>query len=257
MRDWINKQEKDYKIKIKTLISKTKFPRIPDDELEISAQYESSDFFLHKNKQIKTPSLGTAYLLGQIAISFNSVYYWNKPIIKLIHTHVDSDSGIIDSVVSVLNMTKLSHWYKHLPLIEQQCKENHRKGINLWTNRNILFPHLIFCGKSEKQITHLSISNALFEKLWYSLKQLNDKIKECTNNQDLKSKTMLTITDEGENVKNNKKLRRYREFTIPDEGSNFFGLHVKNFPGSWRMHIYPDYNKKCVYIGYFGKHLPL
>ena len=175
----------------------------------------------------------------------------------MIHTSINLHSEIVDTTVVVKNITDHSHWQEHFALIEEQRRNNNRKGKDLWINRCTIFPNLIFCGMSEKQITNLSISDALFNKFWHFLRQLNDNIKGCTNDHDFIQKISLTITDESMSVKNNKRLRRYREFSIPDNGKHFFGLHIKNFPGSWRLHFYPDYHKNCVSVGYFGKHLPL
>jgi len=257
-RDWIQKQEKEYSISIKTLISKTTIPQIPIDDLKSISQFKLSEFCVFANNHIKTPSLGASFILDAISISFLTDSIWDSFNIALLWTSLDEHDEIQEKECSVKNIARVKHWEKYFNEIQDQRKENLKKGRLFWENREKEFSELIFCKDSKKQFTSLSIGNSNYNRLWDNLKLLNNNIAVCNSDRELKEKTKLNFSDESDSVKKNNKLKRYREFVLPDKGTKeFFGLHVKNFPGAFRLHFFPDYTKKKIYIGYFGKHLPL
>jgi len=161
----------------------------------------------------KTASLGIVYLLNQLAISFQSTVYWDFAYIKLIRKSISSNTIIEEEIISVNNITRIAHWETHLITIDNQRKANNRKGRDLWENRNREFPNLIFCKETEKQITNLSIDDALFNCFWDSIRLLDDNIRQCESDSELLTTTGLKISDESNTVKNNPKIRRYREFS--------------------------------------------
>ena len=243
---------------MKSLIVNTAVPQIPDDDVLAHHRYDLSEFYLRDDKKKGTPSLGAAFILDAISISFLSDVAWDFPEIALLWVKMDDNGKIENENPSVKNAARLVHWQKHLKDIQAQRKKNCRKGAAFWKNREQEFPNLVFCGDTEKAFKGLSVSDAMFNRLWDNLKLLNEHIVGSDSDEELREKTALDFTDESESVKNNPKLRRFREFTLPDGSSKeFFGLHVKNFPGAFRLHFLPDYPGNRVYIGYFGKHLPL
>lgn len=256
LRDWLKEQEKDYSNRIKTLISKTTVPQIPINEIGLSSELELSEFNLAANEKIKVPSLGAAFLSNQTGLSFHSSKYWSSNSVKIFQIRLNEKSDIETHECDVKNIAIIEHWSLFHALLEKQRQENCRKGKTLWEQKEHEFPNLVFCHSTKKQIENLSVGDAVFNRLWNNLKALDSSIEKCDNLNAFIKKTSLNISDESDPVKQNKKLARYREFTIPGVGKNFFGLHIKNFPGAYRLHILPDYIASKVYIGYFGKHLP-
>lgn len=258
MKDWIKHQEKEYSRRIRTLISKTAIPRIPPENMDERDRFGLSQFYLSKKPAIETPCLGVAFLLNGMAVSFLSDGVWDDSFIDLKWHTFEKNGLIVEKKCEAKNAARFEHWALHLKEIHAQRKENCRKGIEFWKNRRREFPNLIFCGDTEKTFQNLSIGNANFSRLWDNLKLLNEHIRDCRSDRELKENTGLNFSDESNRVKTNEKLRRYREFTLPGEPiRKFFGLHVKNFPGAFRLHFLPDYKTGKIYIGYFGKHLPL
>jgi len=256
MRNWIESQNIDYKRQLKTIIDKTVSPQIPVDEIETNNDALLSEFSLESNCEIQTPSLGVAVLLDQLAISFKSNSYWDYSEINLIRQKLNSNAEIIKNICIVKNATQFTNWQKHLKIINLERKENLRKGSKLWENRETEFVNLIFCQATKKQFQQFNFNNSTYNRLWENLTLLNDNISKCSNNSEFKKITKLNFSDESDSVKNNPKLSRYREFTLPNDNKEFFGLHVKNFPGAMRLHFIPDYSTNKIFIGYFGKHLP-
>ena len=256
VRDWISHQDKETKIRIKTIIDKTESPQIPANEIEADYNAQLSDFSLKHNRDIKTISLGAASLLGQIALSFQSKDYWNYSEIELLKIKLNNDGNIEEEACTVKNAAQFPHWEKHFTAIEAERKDSCKKGGVLWEQKELEFENLIFCKSTEKQFKQLSINSATFDKLWNNLKELNKFVCKCRNDDDLKVKANLNFSNESKSVENNPKLRKYRDIRLPDGSKKFFGLHIKNFPAALRLHFYPDYINQKIFIGYFGKHLP-
>lgn len=258
LREWLKKQDKEYSRSIKTLISNTAIPHIPMNELECLGQFELSEFSLASDNAFKTPSLGASVILDAISISFLTSDLWDLSEVNLLRGKIDPKGEIKTKECVAKNAARVEHWEHHFREILLQRKGSYRKGGLLWDNRHAEFPNLIFCSDCKKIFTNLSISRANYDRLWENLKLLNNNIFGCNSDGQLKEVTQLNFTDESNRVKENSKLKRYREFTLPDKSERaFFGLHVKNFPGSFRLHFLPDYEQHKIYIGYFGKHLPL
>lgn len=256
LRHWIENQEQEYNRKIKILISKTETPHIPFDNIHTAEVMSLSDFYLEIDRSINTPSLGAAFLIQQPGFSFLSADHWNHEKIDLIHETIDEQLVLKSKTCKVQNIATVPHWDIWLKELERQRKENCRNGATLWANRHLEFPHLIFCGSTDKQIQNLSVNNATFSRLWDNLRLLNNGIQSSSSDQSLAQVTGLTIHDESDSVKNNPRLRKHRMFTLPEGSRAFFGPHITNFPAAFRLHVLPDYNEKIIYIGYFGKHLP-
>ncbi len=258
LRTWLEKQEKEYRRRLKSLFANTAVPQIPYEDAILRHRYGLSEFYLDGNKKLATPSLGAALIQDAISISFLSGIHWDSPHISIVWMKMDDSMSIEKEKQTVKNAARLVHWRVHLVDIQKQRKENCRKGAEFWNRREQEFPKLVFCGNTEKEFKRMSYSNAMFNRLWDNLKLLNEHILESDSDEELRAKAALDFTDESDSVKNNPKLRRFREFALPGgTQKEFFGLHVKNFPGAFRLHFFPDYQNNKVYIGYFGKHLPL
>lgn len=256
LRDWVTAQENDYKTRLKTIINKTDSPQIPLSEIEAAHNEKLSEFLLKHDNRIQTPSLGAALLLNQLAISFRSHSCWDDSEIDLLKDTLQNDGSFAKEECVVKNTAQFFHWEKHFAVIEKERKENYKKGRKLWEQRTSEFPNCIFCSSTENQFKRLSINKATYDKLWDVLKNLDNSIADCSNNDELKGNTGLDFSYESNTVQNNPKLKRFRMITLPDGRTEFFGLHIKNFPDTMRLHFLPDYKAKKIYIGYFGKHLP-
>ncbi|MEZ4829669.1 MAG: hypothetical protein R3C61_25790 [Bacteroidia bacterium] len=254
-RTWFEKQELEYKRKVKSFITKAAVPQIPEEEIVIAERFSLSEFVLFDDRSVSVPSLGAASLLGQLALSFDSHTRWQPAIISLWHRELTSD-GDQEAALDVHHCVSAAQWQVFKDRITEERRDSLRKGSELWDNREAEFPHLVFCGQTKSQLKHMSVSTTVYHQLYGALTALNDY---CEKGQDfslasLKAETKLTISDESDTVKNNPKLSNLRTFTVGSE-KQFFGFHIKNFSGAFRLHFYPDPSEKKVHIGYFGKHM--
>ncbi|MEM7660363.1 MAG: hypothetical protein AAF399_29930, partial [Bacteroidota bacterium] len=256
VRDWIKEQEREYQRRIKSLISKTEVPHIPEEELGLTDRFALSDFYLANEPEIETPSLGAAYLLSQIAISFASHDRWLPSCIPLLHREL-REEGEPESTVEAKNCATWESWQNYAQALERQKIASLQKGKALWEHRETEFPHLIFCGKAEKQLRNLTVSDTVFRQLWDALYKLNDfcETGRKFSLREIQEQTQLRMSDESETVRTNPSLAQLRTFLIEGE-KVYFGYHIKNFSGALRLHFYPDQARNRIYIGYFGKHLP-
>lgn len=259
LRNWLDKQEKEYILKIKTIISKTEVPLIPADENKQLAIFELSEYHLSENPEIKTPSLGAAHLLKQTAISFYSNEYWNKHQIGIEKYEIDSSSGKENSSsVLVDNITTLIHWDYYLNLLNIQRKESLLEGNNLWTQRKTEYPNLIFCGETEYQFKKFNFSKNTTNKVINIFGKMNSF---CENNkknftvENFRNITQLNFSPESQPVQDNEKLRALRKFRNPNGEKEYFKWHIKNIPNT-RLYFQFDFEQKQILIGYIGKHLP-
>lgn len=260
VRNWLSefkeKKEDDIVTMIKTIIERTLAPVIPPERISIHDDVNNSVFTLTSMPNINTLSLGVASFLNKSTISLKSHPYWNSSKLKVTRYYIYGDEEL-NKELTINNITQLGHLQPLINSAIAERKANCRKGQNLWENRATEFGNLIFCGKTNKQLKNLSINNATFDCLWDNMKKLNEHIINSSSYDELKSLTDLDFTDESTTVFDNPKLKRHRVFSMPSGDKKFFGFHIKNFPSSMRLHFLADYTKSKIYIGYFGKHLPL
>ena len=256
-RAWLGNQEREYRRKVRSLISRTNSPIISKQDNDNLSRFEYSEFTLAEDESVNVSALGATYLLRQQAISLLSKGWCKLEKIRIKHKELFGNS-IKDGVVTVSNVATFEQWLQSKKQLLEERKISVQQGKTLlWDNRERDFPNLIFFGDAPKQLQNLQLSKVVFAQLWTTLVKLSDY---CESNgtyslMDITEKTGLTASDESETVKNNPKLRRYREVTL--EGQKIFvGYHTKNFSGAMRLYFYPNSTEKSIYISYFGKHLP-
>jgi hypothetical protein len=256
--DWLAQQPIDVRRKIKALMDKSSYPFIPEEEVEILNRFNFSNFCLKENNECPTPALGATYLLKQVAISFNSYPVWSQNPIDICGEELTYEGNIVSFETSVRNCSTLQHWVIYEEELKVQQRESLRKGVELWKLRQQQFPNLVFCGKTEKQLKGLPVSIETYNQLFNALTKLNDYCSEEKNFtlEDIKEETQLNMSDESDTVKQKPKLKRHRMFQINNK-REFFGIHVKIMGKEFRLHIFPLKSECKIFIGYFGKHLPL
>ncbi|WMJ72023.1 hypothetical protein RCC89_02385 [Cytophagaceae bacterium ABcell3] len=258
LREWLalKRENRDFVRKVKFIITKTSAPQIPSSEILVNERHQLSNFFLKSSKEISVPSLGAAYLLKQLAVSFASAQLWLPRHIPLLHNELTTHGETRNEVI-VNNCATIDSWEAYLKVINQQRKVNLKKSNDLWNNRREIFPNLIFCGASEGQLQNLQVADTVFNQLLSALEKLNNYCEDADSYslQETVEYTQLRISDESNSVKQNPKLRRHRMFMINGR-KTFFGFHIKSFSGALRLYFLPDRSEQKIYIGYFGKHLP-
>jgi hypothetical protein len=123
---------------------------------------------------------------------------------------------------------------------------------NVWENRAILFPNLIFCDRIWEQIEHLSVHDDRFKLINEKLKRLNAFTgKWVAGVFDFKNLGLENSPDTPTRVANTLALRT---FNCPAIGERVFNLHIKWSYGRefFRLYYFPNENNHKVYVGYIG-----
>lgn len=123
---------------------------------------------------------------------------------------------------------------------------------NFWDNKEILFPHIVFCERVWDQIQHLSVTDDRFLLIREKLKKL-DKFTGTwkTGAFNFKSLGLNNSPDTPNRIAKTVKLRT---FNCPSIGDQVFSLHIKWSFGRefFRMYYFPNEGDRKVYIGYIG-----
>lgn len=254
IRNWIeNQQEKDYKTRLKSLISSTTTPVFRVTDVEKESKHSFSEFKYY-GRQV--PVLGATFLLNQLSFSINSHQIWCSSTFSLDCLEINEEV-ISESKVDVNNVTTLEHWIEHFKIIKDY-------RLSLAKNkdeRNVLigrFEHIIFTPNSLKQI--MNSDHEFFIEIWTNLQNIENVVRKVYEDKiELNYKLIidncpeLNIADESDSVKANPKFSNARKFMYNDVRM-FFGHHIRKFKGSKRLHFIIVGNN--VVVGYAGKHLP-
>lgn len=121
-----------------------------------------------------------------------------------------------------------------------------------WDNKEILFPHLIFCERVWNQINHLSVDDDRFDLINSKLKRLNSFTGMWHGGAfNYKNLGLDNSPDTPTRISNTLALRT---FYCPEIGDRVFSLHIKWSFGRefFRLYYYPNESNNKVYIGYIG-----
>ena len=133
--------------------------------------------------------------------------------------------------------------------------KDYLKGLVAYGNDD--YKNLIFCHNVLRNFERLGIHKSLLKKIKDVLGKLNSVIQVTESESYIIENAGLSISGESQTTKNNIKLIKHRNFKLPNGNFKIFDLHVKNFPDGQRLYFLPDFKSKKIYIGYFGKHLPV
>lgn len=254
IRKWIdNQSEKDYKTRLKSLISSTTAPIFRIEDIVKEKRHSFSEF---KYNGLDVPVLGATFLLNQLSLSINSDQIWCSSSFSLNCLELTEDD-FCETNANVKNVTTLDHWNENFKLIidyrASLAKNKEEREVLIGR-----FSEIMFTPKALKQI--MNADHEFFIEIWTNLQSLDDVIKIINEEntelsyQRLKNDCLeLNISDESDSVKQNPNFSKYRSFMF-EENRYFFGHHIKRFKNSKRVHFIISNNK--VVIGYAGKHLP-
>lgn len=238
----------DYSIDLKTI-----FKQLPNDVQSllipaITSQpmlREIPPYYYHQynEESLEVKGFAYAYENNLYAISYNNLV-WGNPNYTLLK---------IDEVIE--ENVQVNHFIENSidALGEDTVYESLNSSEELWIRRKDIFPNLVFCKETEKQICSCSIKNKLLRTSYQKLKVLNDGIGGKPLNEFNYKNLGIAISGESESTLN--KYSKERTFSIPEtEREEIFELHIKS--GDWRYHFYLDNETNMCYIGYIGVHLP-
>jgi len=259
LSQWIGQHsDRDYLRYIRRIMDRTKCPLISSDESEILDVFNRSEFTLANNYHQPVPSLGVAFLIETPVVSFCSMQHWGENQIAVVRNYLDEQADeVIKKDCCVENISQDSHLFFFLERIKKERKASQDYLKELEVSGNDDYKNLIFCPNVLQNFKRLGIHKSLLKRIEDVLGKLNNVIKITESESYIIKNSGLNISGESQTIKNNRKLIKHRKFKLPNGNFEIFDLHVKNFPDGQRLYFLPDFKSKKIYIGYFGKHLPV
>ena len=122
-------------------------------------------------------------------------------------------------------------------------------GIELWVKKGVLYPNLIFCENTRKQLSCLHANTPSFQQILCRLQELQRVAATMNNDFDpdifrykVSPESITRINDLGDKLKFK---------GIGDEFS-LFTWHLRYTPGKGRIHFFPDEATNLIYVGHIG-----
>jgi len=231
----------------------TKAPYLTDiSDATINDKVNSSDFLYNETS---AAGLSVAYLLDNLALSIRSASCWHLGHIEITYRYLDIDGDILDEIVTVTHASHKGHILEHGFWIKERINTTIYNGLDIWQQRERLFPNLQFCDSVGETLQLFNNGNS---PLHLVIKKLLELEKFCVQWQeysgafDLKN---MPLTGSVESEATLKQHANEHTFRCPDGKERVFSLHVR-ITRNWRLHYYPVTEKQQLIIGYIGEHLP-
>ena len=205
--------------------------------------------------------LGYAYIHNSYSLSLISDELWQKQKIELLKTYIDNNQDSIEEERIIVDNISTSD---NLNIFLEEIKQKNEllnfdmilnmRGIDLWNEKEKLFPNLIFCDGLKIYFEQLEITHREYKSVLTILNGINI----CFENKNLQANDYHNklnnlpskYSTESQTRKTNPNLN-FR-FICPDGEYRDFFEHYRYTPGAGRIHFYPDYTNKKCYIGYIG-----
>jgi hypothetical protein len=214
---WLHDHEIDFDIRQNFYQVLATPPLIKDIEIKELDTFNST-YFYYQEKEAK--GLGAAYLLQTLAISFLSDSLWDTDEILILHEQIDVNGDVIKPSIPVVHGAKSEHILSHKQNFIDLRNSLLTKCSYIWNKREELFPNLIFCGKTKKQLNKGLSSryvHQIYDRLTALNEYLNSWIEGEFNYSDFINKHNVNCSPESDST-----MRLYgdqRRFSLPDSRS--------------------------------------
>jgi hypothetical protein len=242
--------ERDLKVFFNGVQARTPFLRDISDT-EVIDRVERSEF---KYKGETAIGLGVASLIEGLAISFISDEEWNNPVILLSVDTLDDAGEILSETLEIVHACNLDHVDEHEGWIRNRIRTGVRDGADLWNRREELLPFLSLCENVRGQLQRLGSNNPMLRPVMKRLLELNAYASHWEEGMFDPSALPSKVSPESAST-----IRQYeneRSFQCPDGVTRLFSWHARLTPEAWRLHFFPDLDRRTIIIGYIGPKLP-
>jgi hypothetical protein len=246
---WFKDADQIERLFIKNLATKTPFSTdILNLEIKNIEDSAGLSEFICEGKQ--AIGLGIAHLLNTIAISLLSDKCWDCNSLCVEFRRIDEDGEVIDEVVNIIHVSRKNHVQEHGIWIQNRIRTGLINGVDLWNQRNELFPSLIFCENVGKQLESLNKGEPILEQVKKRLFELEEYCQNWTTGSFNSEAIGCKVTPESDSRL--KQLKREFTFKCPDGEKRIFSWHLRMTPGAWRLHFFADLAPGKIIIGYIG-----
>lgn len=204
-----------------------------------------------------------AFYYDTFLASFTALAAW-------LNSHINVWVYEIDAIPAekqekILNLSNDSTLVAHESELKRRRNDLLNNARDIWLQRLGLFPHLTLL--SNQIGTSLQCWSARKDVLFKARDALNILELFCTKwvvgeyveyrHEYLRELGLAAeVSGESSSVTNDDKKKKERIFWLDDGRQVYCENHVK-LPDGYRMHFYPDSDKKQIYVAYLGPHLTL
>ncbi len=187
-----------------------------------------------------------------ITIGFPSESVWDRDRVTVDFDELLPGGTIEEASEDIDQLTRSAH-------AEPICtrhRDRLRAGsdpLELWENRQIIFPNLLFGPDVED---NLKASSHLFNTIVGKLVSLDQSAGDWRGVGGSEPPWGTKVTRESDMVMNNPTRRTKRKFRSCRGTQEIFEWHAR-FGSNGRIHLRFDSNSRKIEIGYIGPHLPL
>ncbi|MDY0375087.1 MAG: hypothetical protein RBQ72_05075 [Desulfobacterium sp.] len=202
---------------------------------------------------------------GSPLTSFETRPPWNDSPLQVNITRMNPETTKIENQnAEIQNFYSYSVFSQHLPELLEQRNVSISSGKEIVNRFEDLYPGVFLCGKATQQLNNWSASISILNQVKRSLLAIS-QFAQKWQTQGFVTYSLyflrecglaFQVSGESKTVGNNSALRREREFWLPSGRKEYFEQHVKMSAG-YRLHFYPDNEKRQIYVGYIGPHLRL
>lgn len=152
----------------------------------------------------------------------------------------------------------LTHSSMVLPFL-QRAQSILLEGISswndLWINRQVLFPQLVFCDGVRRQLNSLNFDQSA-NLIIRHLQAMNSYLQHIRTQNIVPDYKKMGIVASQETPITLHHYGHQRKFVCPDQQTRLFDWHSKQYGQNIRIHFYPpDEDNTEFLIGYIGRHL--
>lgn len=208
--------------------------------------YSNNVTFTYDSKSISAVCGSIAHAQNIPLLSVNSDKAWGGH--EIIATHQDFQQ------ITLRNIAQSSHFQNSSSVESDILRKGISSGQDLWERREMLYENLVFCETVKDQL----YENPQLSHIQQVMKRLDILNSYYRTHTIFSNKTLgYDARSESDSVKKNNDLKAQRKFKLPDGTYEYFFDHI-SFSGIFcgRIHYLADDEKKKIYIGYIGKHLP-
>lgn len=239
---------------VKTILSTAPYL---EDMIETQILQRNGVFdFEHEGKTAK--GLGLAWLMDGPAVSVKDAPpFENDPVTIQVASQTeessedefDIDNYDVCCLTFPHQVERRKAWLEERVARSKLCSS----GPEFIATKDKLFPNLIFCESSVKQISNLSGSEPWFGNLLEHCQALNDSIGNWADGEF--KLDGIDWSDESTQTLKNGELAAIRTFKCPDGEFRLMSRHTKIKFANIRIHFLPVQATKTCFVGYIGTHL--
>lgn len=207
-----------------------------------------------------TPCQGLA-VAGEfelLCLSFLSAGEWDVAEVLITRRTLNELTlDTVDEPLSVHHASAIIHLTQHEKWISTRIDQNKQERLNnityaneFWSRREELFPNLVFCDNTLRQLEEIFLNTRKLRHVFSKLTELDRAISRWNTSNPFNYRQLLNATPES--TSRVQQLEQELTHLCPDGESRIFVWHFRYTPDEGRIYFHPDQSNRRCYVGYIG-----